>query len=343
MNETFSCSSEPEHSMPWYEVARQRKFKLFLQKQKVVINMKQILLDNAYEAWRNAIHYHDQIENGISSFGNQKSFIASLHNSVELFMKQIMIDNNDYRVAWIKEAKNEEQVQMMRDYLNNSNLNDFFCNNNTKPFLSIEFNQIFDKRFKILGCIPEDRKEIFTNAMKTLKDMSNDETQFYVDSQNYLNEDDFCLMHNFMIVFYKAILDKGLFKKQLCRLHNESKDELHDFQKELAFDRVYLKTFSYVEKLRSNALAKAIAEFINNSDNNEGDNWAYNMRESLYELSWHIKWHAKMGILDNPNKIYMILKLLDDNKMIKRETDKIIDGFGNEAEYLDFIKLSILL
>ena len=50
-----------------------------------------------------------------------------------------------------------------------------------------------------------------------------------------------------------------------------------------------------------------------------------------------------MDILDNPSKIYMILKLLDANKMIKRETDKIIDGFGNEAEYLDFIKLSILL
>lgn len=29
-NETFSCSSEPEHSMPWYEAARQREFKLFL-------------------------------------------------------------------------------------------------------------------------------------------------------------------------------------------------------------------------------------------------------------------------------------------------------------------------
>ena len=60
--------------------------------------MKQILLDNAYEAWKNAILYHDKIKKGYSTLEYQKGFVSSLHNAVELFLKQIMLNNNDHDV-----------------------------------------------------------------------------------------------------------------------------------------------------------------------------------------------------------------------------------------------------
>ena len=50
----------------------------------------QILLDNAYESWRNALYYHDQIMKGIASLGNQKGFVSSLHNAIELFQPEIV-------------------------------------------------------------------------------------------------------------------------------------------------------------------------------------------------------------------------------------------------------------
>lgn len=36
---------------------------------------------------------------GICNIGIKKEFISSLHNAVELFFKQIMIDQCDYRVV----------------------------------------------------------------------------------------------------------------------------------------------------------------------------------------------------------------------------------------------------
>ena len=44
--------------------------------------MKQILIDNAYEAWKEAIAYHDKIEAGISSLQSQKGFVSALQNAV---------------------------------------------------------------------------------------------------------------------------------------------------------------------------------------------------------------------------------------------------------------------
>lgn len=61
---------------------------------------QQILLDNATESWLQAIKYADLIANeGLATLGNKKHFVASLHNAIELFLKQVMINNRDYRVV----------------------------------------------------------------------------------------------------------------------------------------------------------------------------------------------------------------------------------------------------
>ncbi len=80
--------------------------------------MKQILLENAYQAWGKAIYYHDQIECGLSFFSNKKDFISSLHNAVELFMKQILIDNHDYIVASVRKPYTEDKIKIIKEYVN---------------------------------------------------------------------------------------------------------------------------------------------------------------------------------------------------------------------------------
>lgn len=304
--------------------------------------MKQILLDNAYEAWRNAIYYHDAIEVGISSFGNQKGLVSSLHNAVELFMKQIMLDNNDHRVAWIREPKKEQCVQIMKDYLNSDNLNEYFSYANTAAFYSMEFSQLSDNKYTILDNVPEECKGTFSNAIKLLKDLRNNETHFYINPHSYLSESDFCLLHNFMVCFYEAILDKNLFKRQIFRFHNEPKKALHDFQRELAFTRENWKTFSYKKALKNNSKAIALSGFLNDPVNNDAANWAYNMRESLYELAWHIKWQSGLKELDNAEDNYKILLLLDFYDIIEKEETTIIEKYEcGDGESVSFVKLRI--
>ncbi len=57
---------------------------------------KQILLNNAYESWIQAIKNARNIKNGLVTLQYKKLFIATLHNAVELFLKQIMLNNTDY-------------------------------------------------------------------------------------------------------------------------------------------------------------------------------------------------------------------------------------------------------
>ena len=54
--------------------------------------MKHILMDNALESWKAAIASADDIMNGKSTLKYRKSFVASLHNATELFIKQFMLD-----------------------------------------------------------------------------------------------------------------------------------------------------------------------------------------------------------------------------------------------------------
>lgn len=53
--------------------------------------MKPILMDNAFEAWAVAICYCNDIKDGKATLQYQKNFVSSLHNAVELIMKQVML------------------------------------------------------------------------------------------------------------------------------------------------------------------------------------------------------------------------------------------------------------
>lgn len=66
--------------------------------------MKHILQDNALESWTMAIKYSNFILNGKATLQYRKQFVSSLHNAVELFIKQLMLDNNDHRVCSVRKG-----------------------------------------------------------------------------------------------------------------------------------------------------------------------------------------------------------------------------------------------
>jgi hypothetical protein len=63
------------------------------------MSLKHILRNNALESWSMAIRYCNTILDGRATLEYRKHFVSSLHNAVELFVKQRMLDINDYRVA----------------------------------------------------------------------------------------------------------------------------------------------------------------------------------------------------------------------------------------------------
>lgn len=88
--------------------------------------MRQVLMENAFEAWAAAIRLSDEIKSGKCTLQYQKSFVSSLHNAVELFMKQMMLNNNDHSVAYIPKKNMEGNLDLQERYSCAKDLNRFF-------------------------------------------------------------------------------------------------------------------------------------------------------------------------------------------------------------------------
>ena len=72
----------------------------------------QILLENALESWSIAVRYCNDIQNGLATLHYQKTFVSALHNTIELLLKQIMLDDNDHSVISDVAVKSEEEAKL---------------------------------------------------------------------------------------------------------------------------------------------------------------------------------------------------------------------------------------
>lgn len=229
--------------------------------------MRPILLDNAFEAWTSAIHFCNDIKAGKATLLYQKNFVSTLHNAVELIMKQMMLNNNDHRVAEIKKTKCKEDAKLLYDYFNSKDLNCFFdtlSDEQLSKFTTIQFKDLISLHKKILGQSIA-KNETLETELKLLQRLRNNETHFLIRQGSFLSEENFLLLHNFMINFYKIL--KVWFPKDGEDLEQsillwwdwfstDKEDNTYKFECEP------LKEFSYEKAVRNSKLANEIAQVL---------------------------------------------------------------------------------
>lgn len=166
-----------------------------------------ILLDNMHIAWLSTIKNHSAIMSGKATLKYRKDFVSNLHNTVELSLKQIMLDQCDRRVASIRNVNSIETAKLAEAYYLASDLNYFFMHissDDWKYFYSIEFNRFEDLYKKILtGFNYND--SVFKTGLKLLKELRNNETHFFIDDDHFLNDTQFLQLHNFMVDFQRML------------------------------------------------------------------------------------------------------------------------------------------
>ena len=116
--------------------------------------MKPVLMDNAFEAWAAAIRYCNDIKDGKATLQYQKNFVSSLHNAVELIMKQMLLNNNDHRVAEVRTPRTKADAKVLLDHFKETDLNRFFhslSNDKLSKFHTIQFNELISSHRKIFG------------------------------------------------------------------------------------------------------------------------------------------------------------------------------------------------
>lgn len=219
---------------------------------------EQILLDNAAESWLEAIKYADLIANdGLATLGNKKHFIASLQNAIELFLKQVMINNRDYRVVSSKII--DVNGDGMRSLLEAVDLNLYFGSLNSEEvwFKTIQMSELIGfakkrndyflkKFFKEVNSVSKTK---FLEILQELNELRNEETHFFINSTTFLTDNQFAKLYNFMIEFtdffrYYRLLDFG-FSGELM---SESEQNWLLFKR----SRLDLLAFSYKKQFLKN-------------------------------------------------------------------------------------------
>ena len=224
--------------------------------------MKPVLMENAFEAWAAAIRFCDDIKDGKATLQYQKNFVSSLHNAVELIMKQMLLNDNDHRVAEVRKAKNKADAKLLLDYFKATDLNSFFdtlSNENLSKFNTIQFNELISLHKKLFGRSLAQGESLKTE-LELLQKLRNNETHFLIRQGSFLSEEDFCVLHNFMIRFYKIMetwcpIDKDDY--ELYWGDPIGADSIYEFNREP------LQSFSYETAVKNSKLAKKIAELLN--------------------------------------------------------------------------------
>lgn len=240
--------------------------------------MKNILMDNALESWAMAIKYCDDIMDGKATLTYRKFFVSSLHNAVELFVKQLMLNDNDYRVVTFKSISKD--ASPAKEYYNSDNLNEFFLNLNPelmKKVCSIEFNKIIDYSKELFVEYYNEydtEKQVISTGLKLLSRLRNDETHFRVDKNDFLTDNEFMQLYKFMISF-----DRILHFYRLMPFFGKPRYKY----KSISFIRKPLSVFSYKSVVKNSKFVKDLKTVIEGKDfeMQSGDS-AYGIAESIY-------------------------------------------------------------
>jgi len=287
-------------------------------------------MDNAFEAWAAAIRYCNDIKDGKATLQYQKNFVSSLHNAVELIMKQMMLNNNDHSVADVRKRIKKANAKLLQDYSNATNLNRFFAtlpDKELSKFETITFNRLIALHQALLGR-SLDQGDSLETELRLLQRLRNNETHFMIRQGSFLSEDDFRTLHNFMVRFYKIIkkwnpvngddLESSIFIWWYWYSPDKD-DSMYEFECEL------LQDFSYESAVRNSKLAKDIAEILK-------DNLQCGAPDfSPYDIAFDLK-NGYNGLSADFDEVWAMVYMMQSLRIIV--VDEIHDEQGNIHEVL---------
>ena len=282
-----------------------------------------ILIANARESWSQACVYCNLILDGFITLQYKKMFVSSLHNSVELLMKQRMLDLNDFRVAKIK--KIDSNGILAKTYYSSRNLNEYFKNNGTKCngkslFYSIEFNELIEINKEIFKDFYEKNPNIkgeISSALKLLNELRNDETHFYINDIDFLNGSEFKQLQIFMISFSSLLDNYNLLPTYSINVPNK-----------ILPNKNIPKISDYRIFLKNNENVKKIAKFLNGK-NSRGGNDPFEITDYLF---FNTNFNTSSISCSYEEVVSLISGAIKYN-LVKIKNKKEKDENGNICEY----------
>lgn len=244
---------------------------------------KKVIIENFKLSWRNAIESCKLIFDGLTDVLQQKLFVSSLQNAIELGCKQILIDESDYRV--VDYGNKKMDVQTARKYLNSDNLNDFFAGltkDEIEKIASITFSElieIFSSKLKSISGL-NFKKENLT----LLKKLRNSETHFYLDKNSFITPAEFKQLCELIATFQSYFESKNL-------IHLNTNDD-----EEESLDTILLSNYKFpktnfnsliINSTTNNTILNLLPKY-NDKDLSSGLHYEMVPEEDEYKLAYYL-------------------------------------------------------
>lgn len=273
------------------------------------LRRKQILRINALEAWAQAIRSCNDIVSGKATLQYKKQFVSSLHNAVELFFKQYMINLGNHDVLTLRGKQSTETKAQA--YFSATDLNEFFeseetwCSNKN----SIHFSQIIKQYrtwFLADGAL---QKYDFTKELILLNQLRNQETHFFVN-HSYLSDKEFECLYNFMIDFFAFLSTDRLLPYW---------GEAFGRHERLAFKRKKLSGFTYKQTLKNSSFVRELAAYLGEKEYIGPTGDSFDIAQTIAEES-----DGKYKV----NELWTYIEMLINHEMLS--WTETIDEFEDE-------------
>lgn len=279
--------------------------------------MKKILLDNALESWSIAVKYCNNIKDGLCTLHYQKTFVSSLHNAVELLLKQIMIDNNDHSIIDKMKVRDEEDALLQLDFYKSTSLNEFFkslSDDNRNKLHSIEFKDLIEKSTQLIkSTLTKLNIVSIKEELKKLQNLRNNETHFYISKADYLSEEDFILLHNLMVTIFKVMQDYHLLPYW---------GKAWDEYKHLEFISNPINNFSYFDAVRSSPISISVSNTLSGKQLFCCGEDLYDLTEQYFDELLEENMHSDY----NFNEILSIITMMKYFNIIRVIPDEVSDA-----------------
>lgn len=172
-----------------------------------------IFLPNAYESWMATLKYCNKILDGEISLRTKKMFVSSFQNAIELFIKQIMVNNNNKHIIPKPKEKCSQRIKEEYQIFQSTPNQQYFSVKHNISLHTITFKNIVNNLNKILSpnLIPIScNYKSLKNSLNKLRDLRNETTHSYIDEENFLLESEFQDLLNLLNIFFEIIENSDL-------------------------------------------------------------------------------------------------------------------------------------
>ncbi|SCW50324.1 hypothetical protein SAMN02910400_01012 [Lachnospiraceae bacterium C10] len=216
-----------------------------------------ILTENAELAWRAALVYRDLLLDGRDTVQNKKNFVTSLHNAVELYSKQKMIFDNNFTVATVKDS--DSQASFAKRYYSADNLNDFFEGLSEEEFKKLRSCDYSDLVFNKIFASSKHRDALNSRGGKKLLERLRNEETHFAFNDNFLSDQDFQVLDEFLLEFYQVLQENDLLTKHFGKRKSHIDSENNRL---IPSTKSAAKGFSFKKQLSETKFTKEFKEVI---------------------------------------------------------------------------------